>query len=235
MKIFNSDTYSALDVRQAFHDSSYAFLPMQIEGHLVTIHGNSTDGSNRPTGPVEMKYAFRSTSIGAPEWIIDAPNGGNSTPWTAEEKQTVAQCVLTYKNKIRPLVRTADLYHIFARPDDRLWDGIEYYDPTTRKGVVYMFKPNSTEDTRRIVLQGLDIHQIYQLTFEDGSNPSVSMSGADLMNVGIDVTLRGQYVSELMFIQVPEPGPLTLLTGAALALGICKWRRRNSKTVVFTQ
>ena len=134
VKIFNSDTYSPLHVRQAFYDSSYAFHPMQIEGHL-----GSTDGRYRPRGVAGMKYAFRSMSLGAPEWFLDAPNGGNgSEPWTQAEKDAVKACVETYKAKLRPLVRAADLYHILPRPDGRNWDGIEYYDPAAGKGVVYL-------------------------------------------------------------------------------------------------
>ena len=83
MKIFNSDTYSPLDVRRAFYDSSFAFLPIQLEGHL-----GSVDGRYRPQGATDMKYAFRCMSMGAPEWFIDAPNGGNGTrPWTAGKRK----------------------------------------------------------------------------------------------------------------------------------------------------
>ncbi len=100
VKVFNSDTYSALQVRQAFYDSSYAFHPVQIEGHL-----GSTDGLFRPRGVAGMKYAFRSASLGAPEWFLDAPNGGNgSEPWSQQEKDTVKDCVETYTTKLRPLI-----------------------------------------------------------------------------------------------------------------------------------
>jgi hypothetical protein len=58
--------------------------------------------------------------MGAPEWFLDAPNGGNGTePWTQKEKGTLKTCVDTYKTRIRPLQREADLYHIFPRPDGR--------------------------------------------------------------------------------------------------------------------
>ena len=43
-------------------------------------------------------------------------------------------CVATYKAKLRPLVRGADLFHVFPRPDGRNWDGIEYYDAVAGKG-----------------------------------------------------------------------------------------------------
>ena len=202
VKIFNADTYSELDVRRVFYDSSFAMHPMQLEGHLGSIPGDF-----RPLGAAGMKFAFRSMSMGAPEWFIDAPNGGNgSDPWSEEEKEAVASAVATYKEKIRPLVRNGDLYHIFPRPDGVVWDGIEYYDPQTKKGVVYIFKPNSTEDTHKIVLKGLAEELMYLLTFEDKSNPLLNILGADLMNVGVDVTLQGTNVSELMFLVAAVAG-----------------------------
>jgi len=200
VKIFMSDGFTLLIVRQAFYDGSFAFHPIQLEGDL----GFGSDGGPlRPRGSAGMRYAFRAMSMGAPEWFIDAPNGGNgSDPWTDKEKEAVKAAVATYKTKIRPLVRSADLYHIFPRPDDKMWDGIEYCDPAKGKGAVFVFKPDSPNDTRTIKLKGLDANQIYQLTFEDGSNPSVDKSGAELMNTGIAVTLKGKFVSELIFFEV---------------------------------
>ena len=197
VKIFNSDTYSPLHVRQAFYDSSYAFHPLQIEGHL-----GSTDGRYRPRGVAGMRYAFRSMSMGAPEWFIDAPNGGNgSEPWNQSEKDAVKACVDTYKAKLRPLVRMADLYHIFPRPDGRKWDGLEYYDPASRKGVVYLFKPSAEPATEIIRFKGLDAGQRYRVSFEDGTQPSSVRSAAELTDQGLRVILKGAEVSELVFFE----------------------------------
>ena len=197
MKIFNSDTYSPLHVRQAFYDSSFALHPMQLEGHL-----GSTDGRFRPQGPAGMKHAFRSMSMGAPEWFLDAPNGGNGTdPWTQEEREAVGACVATYKTRVRPLVRAADLYHILPRPSDRGWDGIEYYDPATRRGAVFLFRPAAGVSTQTILLKGLDPAQVYRLTFEDGTNPPVTRTGEELLREGHTVTLRDDEPSELMFLE----------------------------------
>ena len=197
VKIFNSDTYSALHVRQAFYDSSYAFPPMQLEGHL-----GSTDGRFRPRGVAGMKFAFRSMSMGAPEWFLDAPNGGNgSEPWTQEEKDTVKACVATYKAKLRPLVREADLYHILPRPDGRGWDGIQYYDPAAGKGVVYLFKPAAEPARESIRFKGLDAQAMYRVSFEDGTQPPSVKSAAELMDPGLTVTLQGEEASELIFFE----------------------------------
>ena len=197
VKIFNSDTYSPLHVRQAFYDSSYALHPIQIEGHL-----GSVDGRFRPQGAAGMKHAFRSMSMGAPEWFLDAPNGGNGTaPWTQEEREAVKSCVATYKTRIRPLVRAADLYHVLPRPNDRDWDGVEYYDPVTRRGVVFLFRPVAGASTQTIRLRGLDPRQACRLTFEDGTNPPVTRTGEELLRKGHTVTLRDGEPSELMFIE----------------------------------
>ncbi len=197
VKIFNSDTYSPLHVRQGFYDSSYALHPIQIEGHL-----GSTDGRYRPRGAAGMRYAFRSMSMGAPEWFLDAPNGGNETePWTQEEKDAVKACVETYKREIRPLVREADLYHVFPRPDGQSRDGIEYYDPAVGKGVVYVFQPSPQAAPQAIRFKGLDAKQMYRVRFEDGTQPPCVKSGAELMDPGLDVKLDGTEASELIFFE----------------------------------
>ncbi len=201
VKIFNSDTYSALHVRQAFYDSSYALHPIQLEGHL-----GSTDGRFRPRGVAGMRFAFRSASMGAPEWFLDAPNGGNGTePWTPEEKETVRVCVELYKARLRPLVRTADLYHILPRPDGQRWDGIEYYDPASARGVVFLFKPGGDASVQSIRLRGLDPAARYDIIFADGSNAPVSLTGAALLGNGIAVTLPAGEVSELIFHERAQP------------------------------
>ena len=153
-----------------------------------------------------MKFAFRSMSMGAPEWFIDAPNGRNGGgPWTAEEKAAVKAAVATYKAKIRPLVRNADLYHILPRPDGKNWDGIQYYDPAAKKGVVYLFKPAAGTDTKTIKLRGLEPKTIYRVSFEDGTNRPCKKTGEELLQ-GLAVTLKGAPVSELVFLEEAGAG-----------------------------
>jgi len=198
VKIFNSDTYSPLHVRQAFYDSSHAFHPIQIEGHL-----GSTNGRYRPRGVTGMKYAFRSASMGAPEWFLDAPNGGNGTePWTPQEKQAVKACVEMYKTRIRPLVRKGDLYYILPRPNGRNRDGIEYYDRPAGKGVIYLFQPSGRTAAKAIRFKGLDAKRKYRVAFADGTHRPSVRSAAELMDKGLQVTLKGAGVSELIFFEV---------------------------------
>ena len=152
-----------------------------------------------------MRYAFRSTSLGTPEWFLDAPGGGNgSEPWSREEKDALKACVETYKTRIRPLVRNADLYHVLPRPDGSRRDAIEYYDPIGEKGVLCLFQPSKQCVNEPIRLKGLNADRQYRLTSEDGSNPSCAMTGRTLMEEGLTVLLEGDQVSEWVFLEATE-------------------------------
>ncbi len=195
-KIQNQDRYYPLDARQSFYDASFVFPPMQV----AALVGAWSDW--QATGSV---YEFRSASLGAAYWHPDAPNGGNGGPvWSAQQKAQIKKAVATYKTKIRPLVRNADLYHIFPRPDGKHWDGIEYYEPAAKRGVVYLFKTVAGTDTVQVKLRGLRPDGRYRVSFEDGSNPAGERSGRELAG-GIGVTLRGELASELMFFEEITP------------------------------
>jgi autotransporter-associated beta strand protein len=191
--IFNTDYYTPLLVRQAFYDSSFAMHPMQLSGVVGSGSGQWSDGS---------VYDLRSSSMGAAYWFADGPNGGNGGPvWSAQHKTDIAKFVTSYKTKIRPLVRNANLYHIFPRPTNTIWDGVEYYNPATGKGCVYIFRPESCSiSSQSIILKGLDTAKNYALSFEDGTNATVSKSGSELMSTGISVTLNSAKLSEIMWI-----------------------------------
>jgi hypothetical protein len=197
-RIQNQDRYYPIDARRAFYDSSYVFPPMQL-GTLVGAWAEW-----QASGSV---YEFRSSALGAAYWHPDAPNGGNGGPvWSSQHKAEIQRAVATYKEKIRPLIRNGDLYHIFPRPDGFHWDGVEYFDPVAKRGVVYLFKPaeQNGNDGMKIKLRGVHAGSRYRVTFEDGTNPACEKSGEELL-AGIDVRLCGGLVSEWMFFEEIAP------------------------------
>jgi len=195
-KVQNQDRYYPLDARQSFYDASYPLHPMQ----LAALCGSWAEW--QAAGSV---YEFRSSAMGAAYWHPDAPHSGNGGPvWSEQQKAAIKRAVTTYKTKLRPLIRDADLYHIFPRPDGKHWDGIEYYDPEAKKGVVYIFKPAAQPDTMTVRLRGIEPDMRYRVTFEDGSNPTVDKRGHELIG-GMEVTLQGERRSELMFFEVIAP------------------------------
>jgi hypothetical protein len=197
-KIQNQDRYYAIDARRSFYDSSYVFPPMQLA---------ALDGSWAELQAAGSVYEFRSSSMGAAYWHPDAPNGGNGGPvWSAQHKAQIKRAVATYKDKLRPLIRGGDLYHIFPRPDGLHWDGMEYFDRAAKRGVVYLFKPaeGNGNDATKVALRGVRADARYRVTFEDGTNAAVERSGAELI-AGIEVHLCGGMVSELMFFEEIAP------------------------------
>lgn len=200
IKIQNQDRYYPLDARQSFYDASYAIHPMQ----LAALCGSWAEW--QAAGSV---YEFRSSAMGAAYWHPDAPAGGNGGRiWPEEQRIAMKRAVTTYVTKLRPLIRNADLYHVFPRPDGKHWDGIQYYDPVTKKGVVYIFKPASEPDTMTVRLRGVHPNAHYRVSFEDGSNPTVDKRG-DELTAGMEVAIDGQRVSELMFVEeITPPTPI---------------------------
>ena len=193
MKVQNQDRYYPLDARKSFYDASHVFHPMQLA---------ALDGSWAEWQATGSLYEFRSASMGAAYWHPDAPTGGNGGPvWSAAQKDLIRKAVNTYKTRLRPLIRTANLYHIFPRPDDKVWDGIEYFDPTSGKGAVYVFRPNSPVEIQAVSLKGLAAKTTYWLWSEDGSVSLLQRTGDELMHKGFEVRLVAPYTSDIIFIQ----------------------------------
>ncbi len=198
-KIQNQDRYYPLDARRSFYDASHALHPMQI----AALCGSWAEW--QAAGSV---YEFRSASMGAAYWHPDAPNGGNGGPvWSVSQRRLIKDAVQTYKTWLRPLIRSANLYHVFPRPDDQVWDGTEYYDPLSGKGAVYVFRPASPRDSQLVRLKGLKGGASYWLWCEDGSISLQKQTGDDLMQKGLSIHLPQPFTSDLIFVQDASQGP----------------------------
>ena len=125
----------------------------------------------------------------------------DTTAWTPEQHQAARDAIALYKQKLRPLIRDARLYHVSARPDGVNWDGIEYWNPARSEGVVFAFRGTTpTETEHSFVLAGLDPARSYQFHFEDGSAPVAQATGGELMTHGLKISLPNPLSSELVFI-----------------------------------
>ena len=126
----------------------------------------------------------------------------DTTAWTPEQHKISAEEFELYKQQLRPLIRDASLYHVSARPDGVHWDGIQYWDSSRGKGVVFAFRgtiPN--ENHHAYVLHGLEATRLYKLHFQDGSAPDRTAEGSRLMGQGLKVHLANPLSSELVFIE----------------------------------
>lgn len=183
--VYQTDIYDPLSNRQAFYDASYAIPSLQIQepGDINSTWGTGTD----------KDYAFRSFLLGVPH--NSESTAGASGAFTANTQTFMNKYYNLYNDKIKPLVRNANLYHILPRPDGNNWDGVEYYDPATTnavKGAVFLFMPNnSAGNTKTIYFKGLNPTTSYTLEFSDRPAQNTVKLGSDLMTSGLSVTFTG--------------------------------------------
>ncbi|HEV2473715.1 MAG TPA: glycoside hydrolase family 36 protein, partial [Chthonomonadales bacterium] len=109
-----TDSYDPLSNRRAFYDASHLLPAAMLESYV----------ENWPTPrPENFLYMLRSGMMG---WITIMTD---TTAWTAEQHELARSAFALYKERLRPLIRDARLYHVSARPDGARWDGMEYWDP----------------------------------------------------------------------------------------------------------
>jgi hypothetical protein len=143
-----------------------------------------------------FRYMLRSGMMGWLSIMID------TTSWDALQHAVATEELQLYKSELRPLIRDANLYHISSRPDGVGWDGMEYFAPETRRGVVYAFHGSAeTEAEHRFLLRGLQGASRYRLRFHDHSSSDRIMQGSELMKTGIVVRLPLANSSEIILLE----------------------------------
>jgi alpha-galactosidase len=185
-----TDTYDPLSNRRAFYDTSHLLPGPMLETYV----------EKWPTPKIEnFRYMLRSGMMGWETIMQD------TMQWNDEQHRAAKQEFALYKEKLRPLIRDAELYHVSARPDGVHWDGIEYWDPAKRRGVVYAFRGSAADEpAHRFVLAGLEAGRKYRLHCEDGSAPDRVASGRELMGAGVEVRLAVPLSSELVFVEMEK-------------------------------
>jgi hypothetical protein len=178
-----TDVYDPLSNRQAFHDASYALPPAMCECYIENIAVRSL---------ANFRYMLRSGMMGWCTIMTD------TTKWTPEQHQAAMRQFALYKQSLRPLIRSADLYHVSERPDGVRWDGIEYFDAKSGRGALFAFRANNDEPRHAFKLKGLTPDSDYMLSFEDGSSPAETVHGVDLMQGGVELNLPERESSEIV-------------------------------------
>jgi hypothetical protein len=153
-----------------------------------------------PTPTIEnFKYMLRRGMMGWLTIMLD------TSAWDKQQRAAAKQEFELYKSRLRPLIRDANLFHISERPDGVHWDGIEYFDPRTRHGVVYAFRGSiENEKQHRFLLHGLRPDSRYQIRFWGHSSQDQIESGATLIKRGLVAELPTENSSEIiLFDELP--------------------------------
>jgi hypothetical protein len=184
------DSYDPVSNRQAFFDASHVLPSAMLETYV----------KQWPTPRLEnFRYMLRSGMMGWFTLMLD------TTGWSREQHDAALEELRVYKSILRPLIRSADLYHVGPRADGQGFDGIEYFDGTSDKGVLYAFH-GADENVKKYTfrLQGLQPEGRYRIRYHDHSAADFSAGGGELMHGGVGVSLPIPNSSELVFIEANE-------------------------------
>jgi hypothetical protein len=171
---------SVLSYRKAYYSNSYMINPVQLKDD----NGDPKIGEF----PGGKEYMFRTAFMGA--WL-----------WGADEPSDIyRQHVELYKTRQRPILRGADVYHILPMPDGVNWDGMQFYNTELDKGSAVLFRPSDEAPESMVIkLKGLAPEKTYALSFQDRPNLDCRMTGAALMEDGVNVTgMDSIYASEII-------------------------------------
>jgi alpha-galactosidase len=182
-----TDTYDPLSNRRAFFDASYVLPPAMLESYVA--QGAAEHIEN-------FRYQLRSGMLG---WFSLMQDVGK---WSEAQRADARVQFALYRDVLRPLIRSAELYHVSARPDGVGWDGIEYYARDTGAGVLYAFHGTSAADPEhRFRLLGLEPESSYKVRSHDGGIAASVLSGRQLMQRGLLVHLPLSESSDLIFLE----------------------------------
>jgi len=182
-----SDAYDPLSNRRAFYDASYVLPPAMLESYV----------EKWPAARMEnFLYVLRSGMMGWFTLMLD------TTAWTPDQHAAAKQAIAFYKERLRPLIRQADLYHVSPPPDGRHWDGMEYFDAAKQQGALFAFRGQLPGDGSHVFhLRGLKPNALYRIGFHDHSSPGYLASGSSLMDGGLQVHLPFPESSEIVLIE----------------------------------
>ena len=111
--------------------------------------------------------------------------------------------VATYK-RIRSTVQLGDLYRLYS-PRTGDITANQYVAADGRQSVLFVFRHSQEYSTAppAIRLQGLDAHATYRLESVDGKlvERQPQLSGAYLMQAGLNVNLRGDFDSTAVILE----------------------------------
>ncbi|HEY1678125.1 MAG TPA: alpha-galactosidase [Candidatus Sulfotelmatobacter sp.] len=182
-----TDTYDPLSNRRAFYDTSHVLPAAMLESYV----------EKWPAPHIEnFRYMLRSGMMGWLTIMLD------TNAWSAEQHAAAKAEIDLYKKQLRGFIRDADLYHISPRPDGVHWDGTEYWNPQRKKGVVYAFRGSiEDEGSHAFMLQGLQSSARYAIKFNDHSGEDRTVTGSDLLQHGLQVSLPLPNSSEIVFVE----------------------------------
>ncbi|WP_123039205.1 alpha-galactosidase [Cohnella candidum] len=177
----NTDARDRLTIQEGF---GYVYSP-SVMMCWVTESPHGFNGRSLP-----LSFRFHSAMMGG------LGIGADITGWSEEEMEEAARWVAVYK-EIRPTIMQGDLYRLESMRNTNA-AAYQYVGQDGQEAVVFAFlhSQHFGSEERRLRLQGLDPNAVYEV--ESAPGATVQRHGSTLMNLGIPLTLQGDYKSRLI-------------------------------------
>jgi alpha-galactosidase len=182
----NTEAFDRLRIQEGFSQGYAAKLMSAWVTDVPNTNGRSTP----------LQYRFLVAMQGA------LGIGANLNKWTEQDTQ-LATNMIALDKKIRDTVQFGELYRILSpRTSDTTAN--EYVSPQTGEAVLFAFRHSQEYNTPPpvIYLQGLNPRSLYRLESIDHKlvDKQPEMSGAWLMQNGLDLELKGDFDSTLVLL-----------------------------------
>lgn len=202
----NDDSADYLSLRTTFYDSSYCFPPAQLQAPC-NPDTFCPESEVHYAGFGNMTYGMRSMLMGG--LMFGSWSGPKDGHLQYGLEELFAEYIPLHNEKIKPLIRHANLYHTLPRPDQIHWDGMQYgcsEVPENRiGGVLFLFKPTNEEgSTKTVRIRGLNPDLTYRADFYERKGQSFIATGAELMEKGLTCTIEEETGSEIVFFEIAE-------------------------------
>lgn len=182
----NTEAFDRLRIQEGFSEAYAAKFMSAWVTDVPNMNGRSTP----------LQYRFLVAMQGA------LGIGANLNKWTAEDEQLAGKMIALDK-RIRDVVQMGDLYRLLS-PRSNDTTANEYVSSGKDKAVLFAFRHSQEYSTAppTIRLHGLDERSIYRLESIDGKleEPATEVSGAYLMENGVNLKLTGDFDSTAVVI-----------------------------------
>lgn len=178
----NTDARDRLSIQEGF---SYVYNPSGMMC-WVTESPHNMNGRSLP-----LSFRFHSAMMGG------LGIGANIGHWSDEAMAEALRYVEQYK-QIRHVIAEGSLYRLASFRDGDL-AAFQYISPDQQEVVIFAFQQAQYFGyaEKRLVLQGLAPDAQYQLE-QQNNEPDVVWHGSNLQNIGLPLTLSGDYASQLI-------------------------------------
>jgi len=183
----NTDAFDRLRIQEGF---TQAYAPKIMSAWVTDV-----PNMNRRSTP--LKFRFLVAMQGA------LGIGANLNKWQAEDFKLATEMVAMYK-RIRATVQTGNLYRL-SSPRTNDVTANEYVSADGRQAVLFAFRHSQQYNTPPPVIRmrGLEERAVYRMQSADGKlkEKQPELSGAYLMNNGLNFDLRGDFDSTAVILE----------------------------------